>query len=265
MSGNYGNNNGGFKAPPREKTVQDTPALKLTAPRSQGQERAPSLMFYIHPNKNKPSNTDARMVVFTQTPDNDPKKQKIEAKLNLLEAISVIKAIQKMCAYKPGEVPADPIVAASLVPKDFRNPAAGKRENCKIYVGRNDKGVYLSMVSWNQEVPRLRFFFGADPDAAFQWVVNSEKGQTFGEFSALTADAWADIQATYMKQEHSAHWKPYAPPAANNGGNSYGGGNNYNNNNSSYNNNGGNSGGNSSYTQPASAGNDDDPFDDLPM
>lgn len=259
MSGNYGNNSG-FKAPPREKTVQDSPALKLTAPRAQGQERAPSLMFYIHPNKAKPSNTDARMVVFTQTPDNDPKKQKIEAKMTILDAMSIIKAIQKMCAYKPNEVPTEPIVAANLVPKDYRNAAAGKRENCKIYVGRNDKGVYLSMVSWNAEVPRLRFFFGADPDSTFQWVVNAEKGQTFGEFSALTADGWAELQTLYMVSEFKEHWKPWVPTQNGNGGGGYG--------NNNYGNNGGgnNYGGGNSYGSNGGGGaSNDDPFDDLPM
>lgn len=262
MSGNYGNNSN-FKTPPREKTIMDMPALRLTAPRTQGQERAPSLMFYVHPNQKSASNTDARMVVFTQTPDNDPKKQKIEVKFHIVDALAIIKAVEKMCRYGKDEKP-EPIVAQNLVPKDYRNPAAGKRDNAKVYVGRNDKGVYLSLVSWNQEVPRLRFFFGADPDSAFQWVVNGEKGQTFGEFSALTAEAWADAIGHYMKDEFKEHWRPWKPQNQNGGG--QGGGNGYGNNNYSGGNNYGNNSGGGNYSQPAaSGGNDDDPFDDLPM
>ena len=40
-----------FKGTPRTKTIQDNPSLKLTAPKIQGAERAPSLMMYVHPNE----------------------------------------------------------------------------------------------------------------------------------------------------------------------------------------------------------------------
>ena len=70
--------NSQFRAPPREKTIQDYPQLKLTAPKEGAMERKPSFMMYVHANASTPSNSDVRMVVFTQTPDQDPKKQKIE-------------------------------------------------------------------------------------------------------------------------------------------------------------------------------------------
>lgn len=259
MSGNYGNNNGGFKAPPREKRIMDMPALKLVAPRTQGQERAASLMFYVHPNIKNPSNTEARIVVFTQTPDNDPKKQKIEVKLNLLDAMAIVKAVDRVSKLPKG-VYEEPIVAQNTVPKDFRNPQAGKRDNAKIYVGRTEQGVYMSLISWNQEVPRLRFFFGADPDSTFQWVINAEKGQTFSEHSALTAEGWADLIGSYLKDEFKLTWKPWKPQQQQQGGGNYGSnGGNYGGNNGGGNNYGGNSG-------AAAGGNADaDPFDDLPM
>jgi hypothetical protein len=227
--------NGQFRAPPREKTIQDYPQLKLTAPKEGAMERKPSFMMYVHANVSTPSNSDVRMVVFTQTPDQDPKKQKIEIKCGLMDGLTVLKAIQKV-ANDPAEK-VEPMVAQSFRPKDFKNRAAGNIEDCKVVVGKNEQGVFISLVHWNSEVPRKRFYFGFDE--MFEFVVNAEKNQTFSMFSALRALAHTETLADYMREEMKRVWKPWAPSNNGNGGGS-GFNNNYNNgggNRNNYNNN----------------------------
>ncbi len=214
-----------FKAPPRTKTIQDNPSLRLTAPKVQGAERGPSLMLYVHPNDKNPSNTNGRIVVFTQTPENDPKKQKIEVKLELLDIQTVVKLIARAAAA------AEKFEATAIqtrVPKDYRNRAAGMRDDVKVVVGKSDQGVYLSLISWNAEVPRIRFFFGSSE--IFEFIQQEDKGMKFAEWSSIRAEAWCEIQSGLNVEMFKKHWKPWVPNNQNNnlGGGNQGGGN-YNN------------------------------------
>ena len=226
-----GNNGNGFRAPPRKKTIQDYPQLKLTAPKEGAMERNPSLMMYVHANEQTPSNSDVRIVVYTQSPDQDPKKQKIEVRCGLLDGVTILKTIDKV-ANNPAEI-VKPIVAQSYRPKDYKNRNAGKIEDVKVVVGKSEQGVYLSLVHWNSEVPRKRFYFGFGE--MFDYVVNAEEGQSIAMFSELRALAHVDVLKDYMKEEMKRVWKAWEPSNNGNGGN---GG--YQNNNQS-----GNSGGNS--------------------
>lgn len=223
--------NNQFRTPPREKTIQDYPQLKLTAPKEGAMERKPSFMMYVHANTNTPSNSEVRLVVFTQTPDQDPKKQKIEVKCGLMDGITILKVIQKV-ANDPAEK-VEPIVAQSFRPKDFKNRGAGNIEDCKVVVGKNEQGVFISLIHWNSEVPRKRFYFGFDD--MFEFIVNAEKNQTFAMFSSLRASAYADTLEAYMREEMKRVWKAWTPANNSNGGgggfnNNYNGGNNRNNN-----------------------------------
>lgn len=203
-----------FRAPPREKTIQDYPQLKLTAPKEGAMERNPSMMMYVHKNAGNPSNSEVRFVVYTQTLEQDPKKQKIEAKMGLIDAITIMKVIQKVAKDPAQKV--EPIIAQTYRPKDFKNRAAGNIEDIKIFVGKTEGGVYISLVHWSTEVPRKRFFFGFGD--MFDFIVNAEKDQTFAMFSGLRALAVSETLEDYMKQEMKAVWKPWAP--SNGGGNS---------------------------------------------
>jgi hypothetical protein len=232
--------NNQFRTPPREKTIQDYPQLKLTAPKEGAMERKPSFMMYVHANTSTPSNSDVRMVVFTQSPDQDKMKQKIEVKCGLIDGITVLKTIQKVANDPADKV--EPIVAQSYRPKDFKNRAAGVIEDIKVVVGKTEQGVYISLVHWNSEVPRKRFYFGFDE--MFDFVVNPDKGQTFAMFSGLRALAHTETLEDYMREEMKRVWKPWTPSnGTGNGGSGFnnnyqGGGNgggNYNNNNN-YNN-----------------------------
>lgn len=204
-----------YRAPAREKTFGDYPAFKLTAPRDGG-DKPPSLMMYVHANANNPSNSEVRFVVFTQSQDPDPRKGKIEAKINLVDAVTVMKAIQRAANSKDEKF--ENIVGQTYRPKDFKNRAAGNIEDVKIIVGKNDKGVFISLVSWNTEVPRKAFYFGFNE--MFQFVTNPDKGQTFTSFSELRALAHSEILQTVMIDEMKRVWRPWVP---NNGGNQGGG------------------------------------------
>ena len=220
-----------FRAPPRVKTIQDYPQLKLTAPKEGAMERNPSMMMYVHENVANPSNTEVRFVVYTQTLEQDPKKQKIEAKMGLADALTIMKAIQDVARNPEPKV--EPYIAQTYRPKDFKNRAAGNIEDIKIFVGKTEAGVFISLVHWNTEVPRKRFFFGFGD--MFEFIVNAEKDQTFAKFSGFRALAITETLEVYMREEMKKGWKPWSP--ANGGGNtgqapyrpnnSGGGGSNY--------------------------------------
>lgn len=220
-----------YRAPAREKSFGDYPAFKLLAPRN-AEGKQPSLMMYVHPNVNNPSNSEVRFVVFTQTPEQDPKKQKLEAKMNLVDAVTVMKAIQKVANSTDEKV--ENIVAQTFRPKDFKNRAAGMIEDIKIVVGKNAGGVFISLVSWNVEVPRILFHFGFNE--MFSFITNDDKGQTFQTFSELRALAHSEILQAVMVDEMKRVWRPWVP---NNNNNNSGG---------NYGNNGGN---NNNYSRPA--------------
>lgn len=211
-------NGGSFANNPRKKNIQDYPALKLTAPKEGTVDRNPSMMIYTHHNESNESNSNCRIVVYTQCAEQDPKKQKIEVQCSLVDMVTILKAIQKV-AQDPNEK-VEPLVAQSYRPKDFRNRAAGKIEDVKVVVGKNEQGVFISLVHWNTEVPRKRFYFGYGD--MFDFVVNAEKGQTFAQFSALRAIAHTEILQTYMVEQMKHSWKPWVP-TNNGGGNNNGG------------------------------------------
>lgn len=210
-----------FRAPAREKTFGDYPAFKLTAPRDGG-DKQPSMMMYVHANTNNPSNSEVRFVVFTQSQDPDPRKGKIEAKMNLVDAVTIMKAIQKVANSKEAKV--ENIVGQTFRPKDFKNRAAGNVEDVKIVVGKNANGVYISLVSWNVEVPRKLFYFGFSE--MFTFITNEEKGQPFLVFSELRALAHSEILQTVMIDEMRRVWRPWVPNNNQGGGfnNNQGGG-----------------------------------------
>ena len=230
-----------FRAPAREKTFGDYPAFKLLAPRDGG-DKQPSLMMYVHANTNNPSNSEVRFVVFTQSQEQDPRKQKIEAKMNLVDAVTVMKAIQKI-ANSPEEKPEN-IIVQTYRPKDFKNRSLGMVEDVKIVIGKNENGVFISLVSWNAEVPRKRFFFGFSE--MFNFITNPDKGQSFAKFSELRAIAHSEILQAVMIKEMDRVWKPWSPNNGGGNGGGYqggnGGGNNWNKGNQ-----GGGNGGGSSY------------------
>lgn len=241
-----------FRAPAREKTFGDYPAFKLLAPRDGG-DKQPSLMMYVHANTNNPSNTDVRFVVFTQSQDPDPKKGKIEAKMNLVDAVTIMKAIQMAANSK--EEKFENIVAQTYRPKDFKNRNAGMIEDVKIVVGKNENGVFISLVSWNTEVPRKRFFFGFNE--MFNFVTNPDKGQSFLKFSELRALAHSEILQAVMIREMEQKWRPWVPNNQGNGGGNWNQGNNQGGNWNKGNQGGGNGGGSSSTYNDAQAELDD--------
>lgn len=241
-----------FRAPAREKTFGDYPAFKLLAPRDGG-DKQPSLMMYVHANTNNPSNTDVRFVVFTQSQDPDPKKSKIEAKMNLVDAVTIMKAIEMAANSK--EEKFENVVAQTYRPKDFKNRAAGMIEDVKIVVGKNENGVFISLVSWNAEVPRKRFYFGFSE--MFNFITNADKGQSFLKFSELRALAHAEILKTVMIREMEQKWRPWTPSNQGGGNGGYQGGNGGGNNWQRNNQGGGNGGGSSSSYNDAQAELDD--------
>lgn len=242
-----------FRAPAREKTFGDYPAFKLLAPRDGG-DKQPSLMMYVHANANNPSNSEVRFVVFTQSQDPDPRKGKIEAKMNLVDAVTVMKAIQEIS--KSTEEKPENIIVQTYRPKDFKNRNAGMIEDVKIVIGKNENGVFISLVSWNTEVPRKRFFFGFSE--MFNFVTNADKGQSFAKFSALRAIAHSEILQSVMIKEMERVWRPWTPNN-NQGGNSggYQGGSNGGGNWNKGNQGGGQQGGSSSTYNDAQAELDD--------
>lgn len=233
-----------FKGTPRTKTIQDNPSLKLTAPKVQGAERAASLMMYVHPNEKTPSNTNGRIVVFTQTPESDPKKQKIEVKLEFLDLQSIVRLVMRAAAAKENF---EATAVQTRVPKDYRNRQAGMRDDVKVVVGKSDQGVYLTLISWNAEVPRIRFFWGSTE--VFEFIQQEGKGLTFADWSSIRAEAWCDLQTVLNADMFKRHWKPWVPSntgGSNQNGGGWNGGNN----------NGGN------YNKPNNGGYDDD-LDDV--
>lgn len=202
-----------YRAPAREKSFGDYPAFKLLAARDGG-DKQPSLMMYVHANANNPSNSEVRFVVFTQSQDPDPKKGKIEAKINLVDAVTVMKAIEKVANSKEEKV--ENIVAQTYRPKDFKNRSLGMIEDVKIVVGKNANGVFISLVSWNVEVPRKLFYFGFSD--MFTFITNEEKGQTFQQFSELRALAHAELLKLTMYDEMKRVWRPWVPNNNNNNG-----------------------------------------------
>ena len=126
-----------------------------------------------------------------------------------------MKAIEKVANSKEEKV--ENIVAQTYRPKDFKNRSLGMIEDVKIVVGKNANGVFISLVSWNVEVPRKLFYFGFSD--MFTFITNEEKGQTFQQFSELRALAHAELLKLTMYDEMKRVWRPWVP---NNNGNSNG-------------------------------------------
>lgn len=241
-----------YRAPTRNKNVQDCPALKLLAVRESGMERNPSFMFYVHENVNAPSKTEVRAVVWTQCPENDPKKQKLEAKMDITSGVQILVTIERV-ARDPRPV-VEAIAYETKRPKDYKNRSLGMISDMKIVVGKNDKGVYISLLHWNSEMPRRRFFFGSTE--MFDFVINEEKGQTFTQFSEDRAIAHAFLLKEFWVDAFKKFYKPWTPDE-NKGNNNYQGGGN-----SNYQGGGNNYQSNGNYNKPAPAPLDDD-LDDI--
>lgn len=127
----------------------------------------------------------------------------------------------------------------------------------KLVVGRNEKGVFISVVHWNDKYPQIAFYPGLHDHHAVEHSNPDDQERSY-DFVCSTARGWAETIMGLLTTEWSnsldrIYEAMRKAQAANGGGGGNGGGYNSNNNNNgggnrSYGNGGGNSGGNGGYT-----------------
>jgi len=235
-----------------KKTVLDDPTFKLTCPPLSGQSKKPTLHHYYNINPENPNRSSTRIVLWLNNNNPDPKKSKIEARISPDVSLAIQSAIRhaaEVCMNTPpGEDPkVNPFVIQNKQPKDFKNPQGEKRNDSKIVIGADKVGVFISLLHWDTNIERLKFYFGFTE--YHELMVPKDANPS--SVSAHIARGIAETLQLYIALEHREHWRPWDPNSNNQNRNNNSGGH-YD---SSYPSN--NSGGGSSQ------GADDDNFDGL--
>ena len=208
--------------------------------------REPYFMIGINLNKNNPqySAVTAKCTHFIRGEEKN-KAFEVKTKMQYVKA-----ALMQMIEYshKPFDNKRELMVWEVKAPKIQNGKMTQEKVTSgKLVVGRTEKGVFISVVHWNDKFPQIAFYPGLYDQNA---VVNpsAEDAERSYNFVCATARGWAttisDLLATEWSEGQNAILKALRANQNQNGGGYNGGsngGSNYNN--SGNKNYGGNSGG----------------------
>lgn len=229
--------------------------------------REPYLMVGININKNNPQYS-AATVKATHFIRGEEKNKAFEIKTKLAYVKS---ALMQMIEYsrKPFDGKRELTVWEIKAPKIVNGKMTQEKiTSGKLVVGRTEKGVFISVVHWNDKYPQIAFYPGMhdvqavgnpnadDAERSYNFICANARGWAESIKDQLTTE-WSECLNTIYKQQRAAQGGN-----GNGGGNSggYGGNKSYGNNNSGGGNSyGGNSGGyNQNQSVETSTSNGDD-------
>lgn len=215
----------GFQATPREKTVLDDPKLKLYADQQTGGKGRPSLSLYYTSN-------NPRIDVYSNIPT-DKDNGRIQAKISALVVSTMFTILEDL--VKP-ETPVNTAYSFGNLEYTFDNNRQRSDEpklKSKLIMGKDDAGrIYLSVLSWDNDRPKIKFMFGLDQ---FHTLAKIENGKQVplsdGEISVLVAKGWLNQVRGLYNVVAVDQYKHKTPGDKGGSGNNNGGGG-YNRNNS---------------------------------
>lgn len=188
---------GGFV--PRKKTLLSDQKLTLSAPAVAGGKKRPTMKFDIF--KNNP-----QINVYTNV-EGDKDNGVIRASMDINTFYVVIEAV-KMCINSP-----------TPIKYVIENMTRGKGQDkelklvSKTIIGRDEKSIFLSVMSADESRPKIKFAFGQ----SYYHKISTAGGQplTDIEISCMVAKAWTsymdELMATLMAdnftEEEPYDWK----------------------------------------------------------
>lgn len=212
--------------------------------------REPYLMVGIDINKNKPQYS-AVTVKATHFIRGEEKNKAFEIKTKMQYVKAALKQMQEY-ATKPFDGKRENRSWNIRGPKIVNGKMSQEKIlTGKLVVGRTERGVFISVVHWNDKYPTISFYPGLTDHQSVE-IPNDGDQQRMYDFVCSSALGWTETILGLLTTEWSmclnraydALRKQQAQGGGNGGGNSYGGnGDGYNNNNGGgYNNNKGNYG-----------------------
>lgn len=216
--------------------------------------RNPLLQVKLKLNKSKPQYSTVQFVV-THYIRGEEKYKTIEVETKLVYAEAALEQLQAL-ADKPFDQGKDITVWEIKAPKKVNGQMTKERVTAgKLVVGRNEKGVFISVVHWNDKYPHIAFFPGmCDPMSVANPAAGDAKRQY--EYVCATARGWGKTVGGLLITEYSSGTQRIIDTLRrqkeqNGGGNNnnYSGGNNNNNNSYGNNNSNNNSGGNGGHVK----------------
>lgn len=228
MSGNFGN------PQPREKTVLDHPRYKIYGPRLDGGKGAPTFHLFYNVNRDDGAKSAPRIYVYTnQDSDQGNSNGRIDANIDMNVALTFLKLIEKAANAPIGQTYESVGIQNLAYVWKQKQRSEKPMQQSTIVVGREPDGrVYMSLLHFNKERPRIKFYFGF---SQFHKFVGMQEGQEArAEYSSLIALQYAESVRTQLLALERKYAVPSAQPQ---GGNNSGGNGSWNK--------GGNSGGNS--------------------
>lgn len=226
MSGNFGN------PQPREKTVLDHPRYKIYGPRLDGGKGAPTFHLFYNVNRDDGAKSAPRIYVYTnQDADQGNNNGRIDANIDMNVALTFLKLIEKAANTPMGQAYESVGIQNLAYVWKQKQRSEKPMQQSTMVVGREPDGrVYMSLLHFNKERPRIKFYFGF---SQFHKFVGMQEGQEArAEYSSLIALQYAESVRTQLLALERKYAIPSAQPQ---GGNNSGGNGGWNK--------GGNSGG----------------------
>lgn len=223
MAGNFGGN-----ITPREKTILDHSRFKIYGPRIEGAKGSPTFHLFYNINRDDKSKSAPRIYVYTNV-ESDASNQngRIDANIDVGVALTFIKAIEKAAATPVGQ-PFETVGIENLAYVWKQKQRSEKpMPQSTVLVGREPDGrVYISLLHFNKERPRIKFYFGFSQFHKF--VTQQDGQQQRAEHSALIAEQYAESVRHHLLTLEDRFAIPPAAPAGgwnnNKGGNGGNGG-----------------------------------------
>lgn len=212
MAGNFGN------PQPREKTVLDHPRYKIYGPRLEGGKGAPTFHLFYNVNRDDGAKSAPRIYVYTnQDADQGNNNGRIDANIDMNVALTFLKLIEK-AANTPVGQPYESVGIQNLAYVWKQKQRSEKpMQQSTIVVGREPDGrVYVSLLHFNKERPRIKFYFGF---SQFHKFVGMQEGQEArAEYSSLIALQYAESVRAQLLALERKYAVPSAQPQGGNGG-----------------------------------------------
>jgi hypothetical protein len=163
--------------------------------------RNPLLQVKLKLNKNKPQFSTVQFVV-THYIRGEEKYKTIELETKLVYAKAALKCLENY-SNKPFDQTKDIQVWEVKAPKKVNGKMTSERITAgKLVVGRNEKGVFISVVHWNDKWPHIAFYPGNNDQMN---VVNPAAGDQKRQYEYVcnTARGWADTVGGLLVTEFS--------------------------------------------------------------
>lgn len=188
-------------------------------------------------------------VVVTHYIRGEEKYKKFELEMKLCHVVAALKHMEHL-STKAHDGQKELVVWEVKAPKKVNGQMTKERITAgKLVVGRNDKGVFISVVHWNDKYPHIAFYPGMNDGMSIGNPAGDDAKRQY-DYICANARGWGSTVSALLNSEYSAGIgkildnlrKQQASGGGGNnnsgGGNSggYGGGNNNNSNNNNHNN-----------------------------